>query len=816
MKNFIIALAAMAAVMSSCSKNSGLLDVEDMPTAPAEPTFYWPNEAGKMNVYDENGDVIVENVKFDGWTLEATKEQSYVASSGATGFPTIDIEAVEGNHKIGYTVAGKDASYEVKVGSLTREYNKKTLLPLHDLVLVVIKNVVSSETSPIFKEHVEVTTVLSWKKSDGTYVDYNSATTNIFVAEQIVPISVTAIGPNKVRINFNNNTSKEESAIFGLTAGGSYETEDDNGLVLANTEAEGKAKVASFSYATNNQSFSDNVAIEGTLKYDYTYNGVKYELQFTNDFVVVADWKVLLSEEEGFSFYQSSETNYTLVAIEDEKRVALASDKSNFVVWQKKSEPQPEPAKPEFWKQNNGKGIISFDDNTTASFENALGISAEQKKSFEGTKALSLSTSEKVAANSMSFANSYFDNQLTLTGNLGENVDYKEWKNIPCKSKFSVKAETHITTNGKEGYDFYNEGYILYSLMADDVKEAECKQYFEISKKTVVTVVGIEDNYEHIQLRPNANVSGSNITTICDNVATFTTLYSDGTSKEAGKVDYTVKHVFIAEGNLTFKVNNLNEVVGKSGNIGSDGSFQVVGNNIAIAQRSRNVSDIMFEGQNYKNNAPQCKVTPATWSIPSRDNMVITFTDEEGKSCTAELGIKVNVTTIIPYDVVSVVATDHFYAKSDINGKLYKYAGTAVHCRLADGRVFSFDIAKGASSGQLSSKTNVVGDYAWYEVAPETWELGLVTAEQVNQANTDYCLRYYHLNAMADGVINANDNNNWCALSLGNSEAVTSGTNYQNPIHDQIKIDSDGNFTVVIADHGYNKGVVGTYNFASK
>lgn len=789
MKKFItiITLAAMAAIMSSCSKNSGLLNIEeDLPVAPENPVFYWPNEASGMDVFDDNGDVIVKNVPFGGWSLTATPQKSHVASSGATGFQN-DLTAVEGVQAIGYEVAGAKASYEATVTGLTQTYKGTSLKPLHDLYLEVDTTVVKTATSPRFYEETKVITTLAGNKKG-----FLSATTNIFVAEQVVPVSVTAIAPNKVKVNFNDGTSKEEAAIFSLTAGGSYETEDDNGLKITDTEGEGKAKVASFSYATKNQSFSDNVAIEGTLKYDYTYNGVKYELQFTNDFVVVADWKVLLNKKEGFSFYQSSETVYTLVAVEGEDRISLASDKSNFVVWQKKSEPQPEPAKPEFWKQNNGKGIISFDDNSTASFDNALGIAAESKKYFEGTKALSLNKSEEVAANSMSFANNYFDNQLTVTGNLGENVNYKGWKNIPCKSEFSVKAEIHVTTNGKEGYDFFNEGYILYSLMVDNVKAAECKQYFEISKKTEVTVVGIEDNYEHIQLRPNANVSGSNITTICDNVATFTTLYSDGTSKEADKVDYTVKHLFIAEGNLTFKVNNLNEVVGKSGSFGSDGTLQVAGNNIAIAQRSRSVSDIIYDGQNYKNNAPQCTVKPATWSIPSRDKMVITFNDEEGKSCTAELGIKVNVTTIIPGKVVSMVVTDHYYSQGDASSRKYHLAGTAVHARLADGTVLSFDITKSVASA-TKTKTSVTGTYAWYENLDGSWVLGTVTATKVDEANTDHLLEYYSLGGQL-------------AMALGNAEAVLSKTNYRWPIH-SVTV-NNGIYTVTV------NGV--TYQFASQ
>jgi hypothetical protein len=68
---------------------------------------------------------------------------------------------------------------------------------------------------------------------------------------------------------------------------------------------------------------------------------------------------------------------------------------------------------------------------------------------------------------------------------------------------------------------------------------------------------------------------------------------------------------------------------------------------------------------------------------------------------------------------------------------------------------------------------------------------------------------------MNDGVIDAEKDKNLCAISLGNSEAVTSKTNYQYPIHNVTK-NSDGTFTVSINDNGYNSGVVGTYNFASQ
>ena len=62
--DIIVTIVAVfiAMVMMSCSENSSHLDVEDLPTAPAEPTFYWPNESGSMDVYDDNGNGVKADI----------------------------------------------------------------------------------------------------------------------------------------------------------------------------------------------------------------------------------------------------------------------------------------------------------------------------------------------------------------------------------------------------------------------------------------------------------------------------------------------------------------------------------------------------------------------------------------------------------------------------------------------------------------------------------------------------------------------------------------------------------------------------------
>lgn len=631
------------------------------------------------------------------------------------------------------------------------------------------------------------------------------------------PLYWIHIGNGKIGIVYDDDTMIEDYADVKMKAEAKKLLESD--LSLSNAEENKEQETKANMFFKNNH-WNNKIVVEGNIDGNITYKGETIPYGGGTVKTFAGDPVITTNRMDDYIKYEDGYIPYTTKVSNDEGEtwVTVASCNQYFLVYKKKAD-EPADPKPLYWYQDVEKMIVVYDDESTEDEDNKISASTEDK-SWTGDKDLEMTgNTSKPASKTMYFSTNYGNIKVNLSAliALGGDIDYDGHK-IPCKSEFIVEAGTPVlVSNGKEGFDYhkvFNVPFVVKTKTNEEIKEvASCTSKVTISKEAAeITLVETIVNYIHKLFRTPI-VNNQNITIVCDNSAVFTDVMSDKSEVKAGEVPYTVKHNFVVDGVLNFNVGNINEVANKSGYF-TNGAFTIQGRNFSVTEVSSEVSEVTFRNKAYS--APMCVVTPYKWNTNDKgDTLTITFVDENGTPCaTANIAMKVKVTTVIPYKVVSMVATDYFYALGDINNRKYRYAGTAIHCRFPDGSVFSFDIKKGVNSGVIT-KTGVVGNYAWYEVSQNNWELGLVTAEKVDEKNTDYCLRYYHLNAMNDGVIDAEKDKNLCAISLGNSEAVTSKTNYQYPIHNVTK-NSDGTFTVSINNNGYNSDVVGTYNFASQ
>jgi hypothetical protein len=230
-----------------------------------------------------------------------------------------------------------------------------------------------------------------------------------------------------------------------------------------------------------------------------------------------------------------------------------------------------------------------------------------------------------------------------------------------------------------------------------------------------------------------------------------------------------------------FKVNATTDIVGVKADL-VNGQATVLGQNISVNFKSVDVSAIMFDGKDYRNEAPKCKVYAKSIEFITIDKAVITFVEENGNIvATVEVPVSVVVISIIPGDVVELFATDHY------NGRTLK--GTGIHARRADGTVYSFEIGSDVNGGTVTT-TSVTGTYAWYWYQNK-WNLGLVEAVRSDNTDvTDYVLKYYSLNGQL-------------ANALGYAEATLNGKGFRNPVHTVTYDEATGVWTITVEGKSY-------------
>lgn len=534
--------------------------------------------------------------------------------------------------------------------------------------------------------------------------------------------------------------------------------------------AEGKEAEVSmqYSYCYNK---TNTIKVNG-LVMSYEYNGKTYSLPCASTITVVGS----MTEAEEVEAGLANSTVYTAVA----NGKKLAKGVQEFLAV-KPDAPVVDPAEPIKWYPiSNTKAVVVFDNDSTAEVAHNMGITAEELIKREGTTALSYNSLSAKAASSINFSYNHNINNVVKVNGLNFVYKYngKEYKNLPCAVEMTVKGNHSVTTNKKDGYEFYELSKTVYSLFAGETAIAEATQNFEISKARTKT--DVSRSYEHDTFQKNGILSGSTISILCDNIAKFIQKYSDGSQDEAVAVNYTVTNTF-GLSMPKFKVNATTDIVGVKADL-VNGRATVLGQNISVNFKSADVSAIMFDNKDYRKEAPKCKVYAKSIEFVTIDKAVITFAEENGNTvATVEVPVSVVVISIIPGDVVELFATDHY------NGRTLK--GTAIHARRADGTVYSFEIGSDVNGGTVTT-TSVTGTYAWIWNT-KSWELGLVEASKGDNSDvSEYIIKYYTLKGQL-------------ANALGYAEATLNGKGFRNPVHTVTYDEATGVWTITVEGKSY-------------
>ena len=283
-------------------------------------------------------------------------------------------------------------------------------------------------------------------------------------------------------------------------------------------------------------------------------------------------------------------------------------------------------------------------------------------------------------------------NSAKVAGNVMHNSKNYANEITPCKA--TAKTLT-ITSNSTAVVRFYDTN-------SNDYAEAT----IVISLKETVRLVEIARTYVHDAFRSNAVVNGINIAVICDNHANFVKKYSNGTQDAAVKVAYTVTNNFSVS-TLAFTVESKSEIVGKTYNF-NNGTTVIAGKTVNVAFSNRKVSDVMFEGVNYKNEAPACAAEVKTIRI--NDGSAIISFEEDGEVITAIVPCTVTETEkpSIPGKIICGFATDSYHVGSQ---GVSVREGTYIHILAEYNGVYTI-YSKRAGADEWGKKTVVSADAA--------------------------------------------------------------------------------------------------------
>ena len=271
------------------------------------------------------------------------------------------------------------------------------------------------------------------------------------------------------------------------------------------------------------------------LVMSYTHNSKTYSLPCASTIKVIGSMTEAVETEAGLA----NSTVYTAVA----NGKKLAKGVQEFLAV-KPNAPIVEPAEPIKWYPiSDTKAVVVFDNDSTAEVAHNMGITAEELIKREGTTALSYNSLSAKAASSINFNyNHNIVNEVKVSGlDFIYNYNGKEYKNLPCAVEMTVKGNHSVTTNKKDGYEFYELSKTVYSLYAGETKIAEANQNFEISKAAAPIV----EPAEPIKWYP---ISDTKAVVVFDN---------DSTAEVAHNMGITAEELIKREGTTALSSSNL-------------------------------------------------------------------------------------------------------------------------------------------------------------------------------------------------------------------------------------------------------------------
>ena len=290
-------------------------------------------------------------------------------------------------------------------------------------------------------------------------------------------------------------------------------------------------------------------------------------------------------------------------------------------------------------------GDVVFDDGTVIENQEVnLDFLAEDTIKVSGTEpmaALQELYTEDVASE-VKFQYNYGKvNTLTVNGLTLRYIYNGKTYELPCLSDLAIAGE-HSTKEEETTPAYYELSETVYALLADGKEVLSATQIFEVAEGYVPpTLERVEWSYAHKNYRREATVAGSILTVVCDNIANFADIYSDGSRQNEEEVDYTVSNKFNFNA-PAMKVDELSTVVGKTFSF-ENGAVTVANQTVSAVWKSAMVDGkVMHNDKDYASEITPCKVEAKSITFVSANEAIVKFYDKDAEDY-AEATVSVSV-----------------------------------------------------------------------------------------------------------------------------------------------------------------------------
>ena len=273
--------------------------------------------------------------------------------------------------------------------------------------------------------------------------------------------------------------------------------------------------------------------------------------------------------------------------------------------------------------------------------DSPFGLKAQDSIRVAGTEGIEAAEAlRKVAEDTLTFAYNYnISNEVVVEGLTMpftyEGVEYI----IPCGVELTVSGRHNVVeTSNEQG--FYELSETDYILSYGELELAGATQVFVVKENYVPpTVDHIDWAYRHIAFQRNAGLKDNVVSVLCNNVAEFAEVMSDGSRQNVKKAGYIVNNLL----SLSVPMLSETEIAGLDGTTVEfiDGIVELAGKELSCEWVSATIEDeVVYQDKNYAEEITPCTVAARTISF-NKNAATIVFYDED-EADYAELTISIN------------------------------------------------------------------------------------------------------------------------------------------------------------------------------
>ncbi len=803
-KNIILSLATVVTILSCSSPNADWLAEGMLPEPAAKPAYYVAVGDGNMHVLDEHEDVYKANVSCP---LAITVENKIVnaGTEGVTIITKSIAVTATGDYTVRYSVNGVEYSYIAKV-SCDVTFEGYTLKPLRSLSVVVEGAGEVVRDTPFYQEF---------------------AANNVFMFgdDVVVDEAVQEIAVKEGAAIFDRaELLKSEHQYFIKEA----EVKNDTLIIKGVNQA-------TFKEYWKKQA-SDSTAIikkEYPLEYRHLISapnsGVVDDLEAVlNKKIAVKNGKATLGGEWEFTYLETicskvehrgvdytekvvkcSPEVRTLMALNTETVEICAYEHSEedcsmvqlpFIL--KEREPEATLDRVEYNQQHVNfvrEAVVSGTVAKVTCNEAMDFVEIFTDESSRNEEKVSFTIKSNHQVNGLSFEVEKPSRVINKTYYFESGKANIEGNEVTVE-EISTKVESKVVYRGKDYTDkvnvhkhtpwtitFLSENQAVIRFYNGDANDyAEASLSADLREK--VTIKETRIDYTHLYYHNNVEITSNGFDIICENQAVQTKVYSDGT-EVVSTVNYTVRNKYLYN-NPAIIVDSKDKVLNNSYAV-VNGKTTVYDTDVNIEYVGNEKSDIIFDGSNYKNSAPDCGAEVSTIKYVSVNKATVYFNDN-GKEETREIPANIVEAEKINGKIIGGWLTDAYksqvssYEKTDLHLLVENNGTYTIYTRSKSST--AWERTTSISSTQYEYFKN--SGYALADVWRKNsyWEVGVVNP--INRQEKGYILEYNYFGETGFGL----------SYRLGKSNE-TIGSEWRYPVRGIVSdTDNDGIWTMTYQD----------------